>query len=45
MASGEQGGGAPAANTFLLDAFQQVAKCGPDALKQLGRELKVRPLP
>jgi hypothetical protein len=26
----------------LLSSFQQVAKCGADALKQLGRELKVR---
>lgn len=26
----------------LIASFQQVAKCGADALKQLGRELKVR---
>ena len=33
---------AAAAPDPLLTSFQHVAKCGVDALKQLGRELKVR---
>ena len=34
----------PAPYNALLASVQQVARCGVDALKQLGRELKVRTL-